>query len=282
MKRVVLGVFFICTPLWAAELPKASPFDQRIQTVAYNAGDVVIIRAMPGVGSRIVFAQDEEIIDVASGFTQGWEFSNRGNVLYIKPRSVKTGSGEDESSLEPTTGKWNTNLMVRTNRRLYDFDLKLLPEKNNAERAAYRVEFRYPEDEHKKAQQADQKSSAKAALGQTAAPRNWSYSMQLGNRSEEIAPTMAYDDGRFTYLKFPNNRAFPAVFAVADDKTESLVNTHVEHDVLVIHRVARQLALRLGNQVVIVHNDQFDMDGIPTKEGSTAPQVKRVIVGEEQ
>lgn len=280
MKRFVL-LFLVCSSLGAAELPKSSPFDQRIQTIDYNAGEVVIVRAMPGVGSRIVFAQNEEIIDVASGFTQGWEFSNRGNVLYIKPRSVKTGSGEDASSILPEKGKWNTNLMVRTNRRLYDFDLKLLPEKNNAERVAYRIEFRYPEDDQAKAKQANQKAFTKAALTQTEVPRNWAYSMQVGNRSEEITPTMAYDDGRFTYVKFPNNRAFPAVFAVAEDKTESLVNTHVDHDVLVIHRVARQFALRLGNQIVVVHNEQFDQDGVPTQEGSTSPQLKRVIIGEE-
>ncbi|MBD4588067.1 TrbG/VirB9 family P-type conjugative transfer protein, partial [Xanthomonas citri pv. citri] len=81
------------------------------------------------------------------------------------------------------------------------------------------------------------------------APMNWHYSMQVGKDSEAIAPSMAYDDGRFTYLRFPNNRDFPTVFLVAGDKSESIVNANVDPsvpDILVVHRVAREMVLRLG------------------------------------
>jgi len=280
MKRLLIAVFMtIGTTTYAADLPQGSQYDNRIQYVNYNEGDVVLIWSLPGLGNRIVFAPDEKILDVASGFTQGWEFSDRRNILFAKPKSIKSSQGQETVIMTPEPGKWDTNLMVTTTRRLYDFDLKLLSGGNSG-RVAYRVVFRYPEDEMAKAKETATKQAAEAKLDRKPEPRNWSYSMQIGDESEGIAPTMAYDDGRFTYLKFPNNRDFPAVFIVAADKSESLVNSHVDNDVLVIHRVAHELVLRLGNAVVGVYNDQYDMDGIPPNEGTTVPGVQRVSIGE--
>ncbi|MBE0436440.1 MAG: P-type conjugative transfer protein VirB9 [Methylomicrobium sp.] len=286
MTRLAIAVFMtVSTAAYAADLPQGSQYDNRIQYVNYNEGDVVIIRSLPGLGNRIVFAPDEKILDVASGFTQGWEFSDRRNILFIKPKSIKSSQGQESVIMAPEPGKWDTNLMVTTTRRLYDFDLKLLPGGGNNGKApqnyrvAYRVEFRYPDDELAKAKEAAAKKAAEAKLDRHPAPRNWSYSMQIGDASDGIAPTMAYDDGRFTYLKFPNNRDFPAVFIVAADKTESLVNSHVDNDVLVIHRVASEMVLRLGNAVVGIYNDQYDADGIPPNDGTTVPGVQRVSLG---
>lgn len=138
MKKIAFAVLLAlgaATAAQAADVPVGSRYDGRIQYVNYNAGDVVIVRALPGLGARIVFAADEEILDVASGFTQGWEFSDRRNILYVKPKSIKTGSGQEAIVMAPEAGKWDTNLMVTTNRRMYDFDLKLLPGGGNSGKA---------------------------------------------------------------------------------------------------------------------------------------------------
>lgn len=266
----------------AADVPQGSKFDNRIQYVNYNPGDVVVVRAVAGLGARVVFAPGEAILDVASGFTQGWEFSDRRNILYIKPKSVVVGQGVP--AMAPEAGKWNTNLMVTTNLRMYDIDLQLLPSNNSgkppASRVAYRVEYRYPADELAAAKALAEKEHAQAKLDVKPEPRNWNYSMQIGDASENIAPTMAYDDGRFTYLKFPNNRDFPSAFLVAADKTESLVNSHIDPavpDTLVLQRVSKEMVLRLGNAVVGIYNDSFDPDGVPADQGTTVPGVKRVI-----
>jgi len=269
----------------AVDMPQSSKYDNRIQHVNYNAGDVVVVRTVPGISTRVVFSPGENVLDIASGFTQGWNFQERENVLYIKPQSIKGENGQP--SMPPEAGKWNTNLLVKTNLRLYDFDLQLLPGSNSGapatnQRISYRVEFRYPEDEAEKAKKALEAQAAKVKLDAKTAPRNWNYSMQVGPDSEGIAPTLAYDDGRFTYLKFPNNRDFPAVFLVAADKTESLVNTHVDKDVMVIQRVASELVLRLGNSVVGIYNDSYDIDGVPANDGTTVPGVKRVIISGEE
>ena len=81
----------------------------------------------------------------------------------------------------------------------------------------------------------------------------------------------------FHYLKFPNNRDFPVAFLVAADGSESLVNSHVDGDTLVIHRVAPQLVLRFGKAVVSVFNDSFDSDGVVPANGTTAPGAQREL-----
>ena len=145
---LILAFLTINASAFAVNVPQGSKFDNRIQYVNYNSGDVVILRAVAGIGLRLVFAPNETILDVASGFTQGWEFSDRRNILYIKAKSIK--GEQDQPTMAPEPGKWDTNLMVTTNLRLYDLDLQLLSGSNNSgkppvsQRLSYRVEFRYP------------------------------------------------------------------------------------------------------------------------------------------
>lgn len=285
MKRTFIIAFTFMAALgntYAADVPQGSKFDNRIQYVNYNSGDVVVVRSVAGIGTRVVFAPGETILDVASGFTQGWEFSNRRNLLYIKPKSISLGQGQPV--MAPEAGKWDTNLMVTTDQRLYDIDLILLAGNNSGKaptnRVAYRVEYKYPADELAAANALAERQRAQTKLNVQPAPRNWNYSMQIGDASENIAPTMAYDDGRFTYLKFPNNRDFPSAFIVAADKSESLVNSHIDPatpDTLVLQRVSKEIVLRLGNAVVGIYNDSFDADGLPAVNGTTVPGVKRTI-----
>jgi type IV secretion system protein VirB9 len=101
--------------------------------------------------------------------------------------------------------------------------------------------------------------------------------MEVILHSDDIAPTAAWDDGRFTYLRIPNNRRMPAVFRVADDGTESVVDKHVQGDTIVVHEVAKRFVLRLADEVVGIWNDAYDMDGVPPQGGTTASGVKRVL-----
>jgi type IV secretion system protein VirB9 len=113
----------------------------------------------------------------------------------------------------------------------------------------------------------------------TAAPKpvNSSYSIAQGKGSEDIVPTLVFDDGRFTYLKFPNNREVPAVFHVLPDGSETVLNARMEGDLLVTDRVSRHLMLRAGSAVVGVWNDAFDLDGVPPNNGMTVSGVDRAL-----
>ena len=52
---------------------------------------------------------------------------------------------------------------------------------------------------------------------------------------------------------------------------------HMEADVIVVHEVARRFVLRLGDEVVGLWNDAFDVDGVPPADGTTVTGVKRVL-----
>src|SRR5262245_18577441 len=106
---------------------------------------------------------------------------------------------------------------------------------------------------------------------------NSEYSVSDGQGSADIIPDLVFDDGRFTYLRFPNNREVPAVFHVLDDGSETLVNTRMEGDLLVVDRVSRRLMLRSGSAVIGVWNDAFDMDGVPPNAGTAVSGVARVL-----
>jgi type IV secretion system protein VirB9 len=106
---------------------------------------------------------------------------------------------------------------------------------------------------------------------------NTHYSLAEGAGSADIVPTLVFDDGRFTYLRFPGNREVPAVFHVLGDGSETMVNTRMEDDLLVVDRVSRRLMLRAGSAVVGLWNDAFDLDGVPPLEGTTASGVQRIL-----
>jgi type IV secretion system protein VirB9 len=106
---------------------------------------------------------------------------------------------------------------------------------------------------------------------------NTQYTLAEGRKSEDIVPSLVFDDGRFTYLRFTGNREVPAVFHVLGDGSETLVNARMEEDLLVVDRVSRHLMLRAGNAVVGLWNEAFDLDGIAPEQGTTVPGVKRVL-----
>ena len=113
----------------------------------------------------------------------------------------------------------------------------------------------------------------------TAAPEpvNSNYSIAVGKASDDIVPTLVFDDGRFTYLRFPNNREVPAVFHVLADGAETLVNVRMEGDLLVVDRVSRRLMLRAGSAVVGIWNEAFDLDGAPATGATTVTGVERTL-----
>lgn len=281
MKRLVvaLAALAACGPALSLDVPQGSPRDSRIQNVNYHDGDVVVVNSTVGAGTRIVFAPNETIIDMASGFPGGWSFTPSRHMLYLMPKSI--GGTQDVPATLPKPGEWNTNLMVTTNLRLYDFDLRLIATDRATvdDRVSYRVQFNYPVENDWQAVAEIEREKATQALEAARAIENAEYTMQVGDGAQSITPGMAYDDGVHTYLQFPPNGEIPSAFVINTDGTESIANTHVEGDTLVIHRVATQFVLRLGKAVVGVYNEAFDVNSGSRARGTTVPGVSRTNRG---
>lgn len=261
---MVLVSLLLMRTAFAFDLPGWSG-DSRVRQVVYRADEVVCIQAQRGFATHIALDPHEQIQIVAPGDRDGWQ--------------IVANKGDHDVYLKPQLAAHDSNLEIRTDRRSYSFDLVVLPlaAKFGNHNVMYRVSFVYPDDEQAKAHADTDATLVKQRLAQPPVVRNASYSMQVMPASDDIAPTAAWDDGRFTYLRIPDNRRMPAVFRVADDGTESVVDRHVEGDTLVIHEVAKRFVLRLATETVGIWNDAYDRDGVPPHDGTTVSGVKRVL-----
>jgi type IV secretion system protein VirB9 len=253
-----------CQVVHAYDVPGWSR-DSRVRQVPYEPDEVVRIDAQRGFATHIALDPHERILVVAPGDRDGWQ--------------VVANRGDHDVYLKPQLAAHDTNLEIRTDRRSYSFDLVVLPlkAKFGNDEEVYRVTFTYPDEAQEKTRTDADRVLVQQRLAQPPVVRNARYSMQVMSHSDDIAPTAAWDDGRFTYLRIPNNRRIPAIFRVAEDGSESVVDRHMEGDVIVIHEVAQRFALRLADEVVGIWNDAYDMDGVPPKDGTTVRGVKRVL-----
>jgi len=274
--------------LLAAGSVTAEPTDPRLRDITYDPQAVVTVPVKRGVVTLIALDADEAITEVAAGLggdcskpEQAWCIAAQpgGHHLFVKPKSTADAA--------------NT-LAVITNRRSHSFRLVVLADKDTKQ-PVYRLTVKAPVTRST----LPPSFAQQAALAQLTLPpvppspspqdliaerlqteplvHNSAYSLAEGAGSQDIVPTLVFDDGRFTYLRFPGNREVPAVFHVLGDGSETMVNARMEGDLLVVDRVSRRLVLRAGSAVVGVWNDAFDLDGLPPKDGTTVAGVRRVL-----
>jgi type IV secretion system protein VirB9 len=271
---------------FAASVPKSSKSDSRIASQEYNAEDVTKLSVKDGFITTVTLRSDERIIDMFTGFIDGWDIQDRANFIFIKPKAFVRGGGE---IVFPKYPEWNTNLIVTTNQRVYVFDLVLVEK----QQPLYKINFNYPVDkvleaqnqQYKKLQQEINKeyekevSYIKDKLSNLNNPRNWNFYMKVNKESDNIAPVFAYDDGIFTYLGYDNTKSIPSVFLVEKGK-ESILNTHMkeqgEYQILVVHKVSPEMILRAGEKVVGIFNKGYGAN--PAPAGNTiSKDIQRVL-----
>ena len=266
----------------------AQAADPRLREIRYDPRAVVTVPVRRGVVTHVLLDADEAITDVASGLGSDctkpeavWCISAQigGRSIFVKPKS---------------TARAPNNVAVVTDRRIHSFTFVVLPD-GDAEAPVYRLVVKAPAVRPVVAAApaaaasvpaiaAPPRPSAKELVAERlkAAPEvvNSSYSIAEGKASEDIVPTLVFDDGRFTYFRFPGNREIPAVFHVLGDGSETLVNTRMEGDLLVVDRVSRRLMLRAGSAVVGVWNEALDLDGVPPTSGTTVAGVRRIVTSD--
>jgi len=243
-------------PLHAAAVPQGSVMDSRITSVPYDARDVVVIEATPGYVSRIVLAPGDSVCEecTRTGFPAGWEVIPQGDMIDVRPIEVQASDG---TLREPEPAAWATNLLVRTREgRSYAFDLALAAAPSAT---AYHVAVTDPDAEAEREiaarRQALDLADARDARAALPTPRSFDYHAAANKHGAAIVPTNAWDDGRFTYLRFPAE--IPAVFVIGADGTERTANVEPDPDrpdIMIVDRLASQLVLRLGRSVVSVFN----------------------------
>jgi type IV secretion system protein VirB9 len=278
MKRLLLIALLVPALAWAELTPPKGKLDSRVRVADYDPAEVYKIRTFYGVSTHVQFAEGETMTDVALGDKEAWEVEPRKSHLFIKPKAQKA----------------DTNLTVVTNKRVYQFALVVEPRGTRDDKAwkdpdlVYSLSFRYPSEEAARlaaqATAAESKASRNEIKGKLAEAKKHDENRDYWVAgTEEISPTAVRDDGRFIYLSFSLNRDMPAVYAVDGEGNESLINTNVEGNEIVVQRMVRKLILRKGKAVACLINKSFDLNGgRDNATGTVASDVERVIKGAAQ
>lgn len=197
--------------------PTPGPGDPRLQTVAYDASQVVQIQVASGYQVEIDFAQDERIENVAVGDSLAWQATpnKRGDRLFVK--AVQPGV--------------TTNMTVVTDARGYAFEL--VPAYGAGPDMPFVVRFVYPAP------------AAAAAAIEVPASGPGRYAI---SGARMLRPASIDDDGVHTFIVWPEKRPLPAIFAIDAGNRETLVNGAMRDGRYVIDGVADRLRFRIDRK----------------------------------
>jgi type IV secretion system protein VirB9 len=261
---LLLAIACLALPSAGAEPPllgKLRP-DPRIRVVPYRTDAVYRLRGYVGYQIDITFAPGERFVGLGVGDSKGVAFASSANHLFLKPRAAHVA----------------TNLTVLTSRRTYLFDYQVAsraPDPSGAD-VIYALRFEYPTVAATPASRKRQQLETDLAAARTTRLRNYDY-WYCGDPS--LKPAAAWDDGVQTTLVFGARTELPAVFALNEDGSESLVNFDVQEDRMVVQRVARRLILRRGKLAGCIVDRAFTRGGERLRSGTVAPNVERITRG---
>ena len=217
MKRcapLILALAFAALPAHAQVRPQPGSGDPRIQSVMYDADQVVQLQVPTGYELTVEFAPDERIENVAVGDSGAWQVTpnKRGDRLFLKPLQGGT-----------------TNMTVVTDARTYVFELS----PGSAGSAPYIVRFHYPPPP----------APADAAV---VAPEPGRYKLAGSN---DVRPDAISDDGAKTYIMWRDSQTLPAVFVIDRDGKETRADGAMRDGRYVLDSVNDKLVFRLDKKM---------------------------------
>lgn len=293
MKRLLIAAAIAAAgSAFAAEIPEPGAADARIRYVTYKKDDVTVVKTRRGAVTRIILEDNEQITVAGTGFPSDCA---KAELEWCVVATV----GTNQIWIKPKDGATHNNLELKTNKRDYSFEFRVLADAEQGRgkkpptsevltaEPMFRVIFRYPVQMPSMSSlmainsatfQMNEQNVLKNRIEATKPiPQNWKYTMQVLEGADDIAPSLVFDDGRFTYFKFSNNREVPSIFYISANEEEARINYHMEGDLAVVQRMGRRFVLRLGQSVVGVWNEALDPDGVAPKDGTTIEGVKRVV-----
>jgi len=257
-KKIIFLISVICVSLAitlsthqanALRTSRSLPLDERIKVITYHPNDVFKFTGHYEYQSSIVFSKSESISTISMGNSTAWQIVPSGHRMFIKPINNNA----------------TTNMTVITNKHIYYFELHAKDVREelgiNDEELVFELRFVYPKTisaavtNYKKSFKPDFSNNSKY---------NYSYTI---SGSEYIVPAMIFDDGTFTYMKFPDqNMSIPAIYIVGSDGSESLVNYRADGDYIILEHVTSQLTLRSGVDISCIFNEARPLRKIAKKK----------------
>ena len=265
MKTVLTLALLVGAPA----LSHAATTDNRIRAVDYVPDGVIAVPVSSGVVTRIVLEPGEKVVAAATGIPSKCDNEEH-------QWCIVADAGGNEVWIKPRLGARRNNLELKTDRRNYSFDLSV------GTQTTYRIELRYPKpaavDPAPEVPSEADLVAERLAQAQPQA-KNVNYNLESNQRGADITPKAVFDDGVFTYFKFPGNSELPTIFVIGSDGKEARTNYNMSGDYMVVQRLGRKFVLRLGKSVVSVWNESFDPQGVAPTNGTTVAGVTRDATG---
>lgn len=223
--KLLASILMLCTI--SLSFPAINPYrvaeDARIKFVKYNPNNVVRLTTQPGRVTVIELANDEQVLSKAYGVKDKWAIVSRGNTIQLGPK----------------TSAANTNLVIRTDKRLYFLDLIVTKSSGT-----YRVKYLYDAPPLNNYFKYSERTLVKK-------PPNYCY---YGFGDKELKPIVVYDDGVFTYFRFTNHLNLPTIYSIGSDGSEAIVASHVDNGWVIVHEISKRFNIRLGKKVLGIVN----------------------------
>ena len=169
-----------------------------------------------------------------------------------------SGSGADSRVhvfVKPTASGLRTNIILTTTQRTYYLEAKSYKKTYQAS-----VSWNYPQDELRGMQRRIAKQNERAADAVAAVNlENVNFGYRVKG-SAKWKPTMVFDDGKKTYIRFPESIAvdeMPPLFIVKSDRAQ-IVNYRCRNNFYIVDRLFEVACLKMGEknqeQVFIYRN----------------------------
>jgi len=274
MKKILIILLFVVNNVLAGQNPVSVAQDHRVKIVPYDQNNIVQLKCHYDLQTMIEYASHERILSYNSGQSTSWDITHSPSRPYLL-------------KIRPLAKSADTNLTVVTDKRIYLYELKAREQWNmRSKDITFIVRYRYPNEirkvmegralaalkqEENEEQQQRANASKKDASKINPSELNMEYSFG-GDKS--IAPITVFDDGTFTYFKFDKNSDIPAIYLVDDDRSESMVNRHMEGPYMVVEQLGDRFTLRSGKHTTTVLRGRkaVSSEKIVNEETDTTPR----------
>lgn len=222
-RLVVLAFWLSAAPALAGVLPRPGPGDPRLQSVPYDATEVVALHVQPGYAVTVRLASDERIETVTVGDAAAWQvqINRRADAFVVKPNGFAA----------------RTDLVVLTDQRSYTFTLSSDPPPDGMQ--PYLISFTY----------------ALPPEPTPAVTTEPSASYRLSG-ARALLPSSVRDDGRFTSIVWPADVLLPAIYA-EDRKGElAILNGRMRDGAYVIEGVHSRLVFVRGKARAVAMREE--------------------------
>jgi P-type conjugative transfer protein VirB9 len=191
-----------------------------------------------GFHTHIDLPKNEHIQLITLGNLADWEIENKENKIFLQTHSKNA----------------KTNMTIITSKRTYEFELIARPHTNeNDYELAYAIKFFYPEESNYLGNMNynhDRKNNVMNINDIIRGKINTNY---VFYGKSELSPIVAFNDSRFTYIKFKDGM-IPKVKLYDKDNKKLKANIFLYNNYLIIDKILLKIKFIMKNDCVVLIN----------------------------